>query len=318
MSEIVCQYRKASGISFNDCVILGRRFPDETGPESTECDFWILVNQPEAGDSTNTFAPWTFRSFVTDIWRAPSGVVYATDADLGGLYRFADIMDQSTPSTKIRLNDVSPEGLWGLDDDNLFVWGSRRTEDRNLHHLVFRWDGATWHELPPLPHAVVAIHGSAPDLAYAVGYQGLVARWDGSAWSTFEAPTDAIVSDVHVESPEELYAVTYAGELLEGDGKQWVLGGTNPHGAAPFSGVAKFQGEVYIGANGLGVMKRAPGGGGVIDFKQNIPATALEVRDNLIFTTDEVIVGTSDGERFKGAAKGSFGRHTAGKPIPPL
>jgi hypothetical protein len=299
--------------------MLGRRFPDDVGPISTESDFWILINEPmDGGRGTMTHAFWSFRSFVTGIWRSPAGRVYATDADLGGLYVFHDIMDTSRPSDKVKLDDITPEGIWGLSDDCIFVWGTRMDAQRQKSYPVFKYDGTTWRELPPLPHPTNAIHGVSPDVIYAVGWHGMVAKWNGGVWQEFPVPTREIVTDVHVESFDELYAVTNNGELLEGSASGWDHAGSNPLGATPFSSVAKFKGEVYIGANDVGLMKRASGGGAVEEFKPKVGAVHMDVGENLIVTCEDMIVGSADGQGFKSAAKGQFAVLTANKPIPPL
>lgn len=316
--EIECQYRIASGRGYDDCVVLGRRFPKHIGPVSTESDFWIIVNMPMPNDSTDIRAVWTVRSYVTGIWRAPSQAVYATDADLGGYYYFPDVMDLQRGADEIRLNDISPEGVWGLSDDCVFIWGTRMDDQRQKHYLVFQYDGSSWRELPPLPHPINAIHGTQPDLVYAVGWQGMVSKWNGSAWQQFPVPTQSIVNDVHVESFDEIYAVTNQGELLEGSASGWGAAGSNPLGPTPFSAVAKYKGEVYIGAGGVGLMKRASGGGAVEQFKPHVDTYHLESRENLTITSAARTVGTNDNQRFRTTAQDQFAALTKGKPIPDL
>lgn len=64
-------------------------------------------------------------------------------------------------------------------------------------------------------------------------------------------------------------------------------------------------------------MKRASGGG-VEEFKSNVGAVFMEVRDNLIITCSERISGSNDGQRFFSAGRDKLAELTANKPIPPL
>lgn len=255
---------------------------------------------------------------MTGIWRSPAGTVYATDADMGGLYVFQDIMDTNRPSDRVKLNGVTPEGVWGLSDDCVFVWGTRMDADRKKTYPVFRFDGSAWNELAPLPHPTNRIHGVSPDVIYACGWHGMIAKWNGGGWQEFPAPTREIVTGIHVESHDELYAVTNDGQLLEGSASGWDYSASNPLGATPFSSVAKFAGEVFVAANELGLMRRVSGGGALEVFKPKVTGVHMEARESLIVTCDNIVAGTFDGQDFKGAAKNQLALLTANKPIPPL
>lgn len=314
---LICQYRQSSGRSNMDCVVIGRRFLESVGPrgeDGTERDHYIIINEPAQDGLVTTHTLYQFQDFLTGLWRADAGHVFVTGAVLGGVYLFREIMDTQRGSEKMQLPDVTPEGVWGLDDSHVYVWGTRMDAGRNKTYPVFMFDGSTWSELPTLPHPCNKIHGTAPDCLYAVGWNGMIARWNGSAWDALATPFDGIITDVHVESPTEQYAVTLTGALLEGSGTAWEQTGQNPLGATPFSCVAKFRGEVYIGANEVGLMKRTVDGG-VAEFKPKLGAVHLEARETLIITCATRISGSGDGERFASCAVDAFAKNTANSPL---
>jgi hypothetical protein len=301
---LVCQYVRASGRAYDDCVILGRRFLDGIGPIPDETDYWVLINEPGPDETTLTHTRWAWKNFLTGIWRSPSGRVYVSDGTLAGVHVFFDVMDLDQPPVDYLLPDgAAPEGIWGLSDECVFTWGTRMDAQRNKTYPVFRFDGKVWHELPSPGRPVEMMHGIAPDLVYAVGWGGLIARWNGAAWTEFPAPTREILTDVHVETWDELYAVGGQGIFLEGSASGWGFAGSNPLGPVPFASVAKYQGEVYLGAQGVGLMKRAAGGGAIEEFKPNIAAGHMEVRENLIITCRSELVGTSDNVSFYSSAE---------------
>ena len=106
-------------------------------------------------------------------------------------------------------------GVWGLHDECVFTWGLRGGAN-----VLYRFDGRTWNELPA-PGEILAMHGVAPDLVYAVGRDGLVARWDGRHWTKVVTPGLGVLTDVFVVDEDEMYAVGSGGQLLQGSIHGW-------------------------------------------------------------------------------------------------
>lgn len=316
---LVCQYVRASGRAFDDCVVLGRRFRENIGPISEESDYWLVVHQPAPDGAVMVYTRWSWKSFLTGLWRSPSGRVYVSDATLGGVHIFEDVMDHArAPIDFVLPDDVGTEGIWGLSDVCVFTWGTRMDAQRRKSYPVFRFDGKVWHELPSPGKPVEMMHGIAPDLVYAVGWEGLISKWNGSTWTEFPTPTREIITAVHVESWDELYAVGAQGTFLEGSASGWGFAGSNPLGPVPFAGVAKYKGEVYLGAQGAGLMKRAPGGGSVVEFKPKVDGGHMEARENLIITCPSRTVGTSDNQTFRSSPRDKFFELTQSQRIMPL
>ena len=322
MSQLICRYRRASGDAFNDCVFVGRRYRADIGPggeDGRDRDHCILRNEP-VGDRATTHANWWFEDFITDIWRTRGGAAYATGAALEGVYYFEDPADTSRLSEKLVPPDrLVPEGVWGLDDGPVYVWGTRVDAQRQRTHHVAVWEGGAWRELPYLLSPITSVHGVSPSCLFAVGYDGMVAKWNGDAWRQLGPQSPHIVHDVHVASEDEIYAVDFGGQLLEGNANEVSVVATNPHtddhGPKRLHAVAKFKGQLYAGSEEDGLMRRNPGGP-VEAFKPKIDVRAMESRENLIITCANMIAGTSDNLAFAGAAVGSLAEISANRPLP--
>ncbi|MBX3131218.1 MAG: hypothetical protein KF718_31150 [Polyangiaceae bacterium] len=78
-----------------------------------------------ANDEVRYWGPWP--NIVPALWRAlPSGRVYVCDASQGAVHIYDDVM--GTDRSLIRRVELgfAPEGIWGLDEKHIYVWGIRR------------------------------------------------------------------------------------------------------------------------------------------------------------------------------------------------
>lgn len=296
-------YSSASGLSYADCVYIGRRWRDAYGTNLTDSDFWILVNRPEPGVESQTYTRWgPWKNILTGLWRAlPSGIVYVADASQRSIHVYDDVMDQSREPRRYPLR-FAPEGIWGLDDQHVFTFGTAKDPSGNLEYPVARFDGRAWHELPNPGFPISKMHGIAPDFVYAAGWRGGMARWDGRGWSVFPMPTGEVFSDVFVAGPDEMYATGHNGSLLEGSASGWGVITRTIDDRLPFTCVAKWNDQLWVGGGAQGLFRRIGATDQLELVKEGIRAASFDIRGNtLLITADIAIAGTTDGQSFRGA-----------------
>lgn len=198
IDDLNCEYYWASGATFEDCAWLTRRWRDSYGTTLSDSDF--LVCATDNGDDVEYWGPWP--NILPALWRAlPSGRVYVPDASQGSVHVYDDVMDADP--TKIRRFELgfAPEGVWGLDEQRVYVWGIRNAGPASQAPHLACFDGKSWQEVPSPGFYITKMHGLAPDLIYAAGRDAGLARWDGRAWTVFRMPTGEILSDVSWPGP---------------------------------------------------------------------------------------------------------------------
>ncbi len=314
MSKMQCEYLSASGASADDCAIMGRRTVKGRG-RGAGSDDWVLVNQPGGDDSTDTesWGPWSMGLY--GIWRAPSKRTFVA----AGAGVYADVGQDESEPTHYSFDQVSREfpidfmkGIWGLAEDCVFAWGSRKNMYGETSR-VFRFDGKAWKLHSDLDRPVTALHGSSPEHLCAVGDKGL-STWDGSTWTHAKLPRKGKLLDVFVESEEQAYAVGAGGVFLAATGGDWKVAGEGPLQKAPLLAVAVFQGELYVGAGAAGLLRRSADGALKV-FKDNVLAVDLEAREQLVITEPNCVTSTADNQSFTAAGEDMLAELTEGQPI---
>jgi hypothetical protein len=307
-------YQFAIGPAVDDCVMLGVRYDPDFGidPAQVEQAIIELVPGESEDDDVTMHVRWRVKALLTGIWRSPSRTVYVADSNDPAIWRFRDLAQRQEV---LSLPKVYPEGVFGLDDEHVYVWGSRkRGEDHEFPFL--RWDGRQWIELPMPGYRIVSMHGLAPDLLYAVGRDGFVGRFDGSAWKRFPVPTEEILRSVHVVGRDEIYACGYNGTVLEGSASGWGRIAENYIDQAPLLSVAKFKGQLYLAGGPQGVLRRVRNTDRIEVVKDNILATWFDATaDHLLITCDEEICGTNDGKNWVSVAEGYYADVVGNQPL---
>jgi len=270
----------ASGLARSDFHFLALRFDQRYGFKPSEGESWILRYKDGTLSSLRGGLSW-----FTGLWHSPEGHVYVSDAATGvdvnpdpGL-RAAPWQEHKLPATLA--------GVWGLDDRFVLAYGIHRGKG-----VMFRFDGKKWAPMES-PGEIYGVHGLAPNLIYAVGVRGLIARWDGARWHKIPSPTKAVLAGVYVADEGEMYAVG-DGVVLQGSLHGWTEAA---EGDTHMVGVAKWKGEVFIGAAGAGLMKLKKNK--LVPVDPELKAERIDARGELLVSSPDAIAISSDGKDFK-------------------
>jgi hypothetical protein len=276
--KLTCSVRDASGPSLSTCHFLLSRYDERFGFKPDSGESWIYQK-----DATGSHALRGQGGWYTGLWRSAAGKVYVA-------FSVGQVLVNPDPRPRVApwREDPVPgvlSGVWGLHDECVFVWGIRGGKN-----VVYRFDGSKWEELPSPPGEILAMHGIAPDLVYAVGRGDLLAHWNGKTWRKVVSPARGVLVDVFVASESEMYAVGSNKQLLQGSVHGWteVL-----EGPGSLYAVAKWKGDVWVGAADHGLMKLD--GAKLLPVKPNIKARRLDARDELLISSPDMIAGTKDG-----------------------
>lgn len=309
--EIETSYYRGSGTVSEAYCFLAQRYERDVGFKSGEAESWVMsLSKNELGKlSFKTL--WASDSWFTDIWRSPAGITYVSDADLGEVST-AQLPTDASPVPWKRTKVGSPiYGLWGLDDSCVFAWGSAHKGG----YPMFRHDGKGWNRIADPGFRIYGLHGTAPDLVYAVGDAGQIARFDGGGWQSFPSPTSELLTSVFVVGGDEIYACGRQGSLLEGSATGWGKIAEGPGLPGPLHAVAKWNDHLWVGAGKFGLLRRVGKTDKLESFKPKVLAEHFDVRKELVATCPTLIGFTLDGSDFNGGGVDMLRKLRSGKAL---
>ena len=294
MRTLDVRFHSASGLSSDNVCCLATRYDTEIGIKPPWCDSWLVYE-----DAAGASAVYGRQGWFTGLWYSAGNRAFISSAHQQIIVIHDLPAYQDQPRT--RFDDprwterhdfpATMMGVFGLSDDYVLAWGNKDAKTG----AMYLWNGQTWREIPSPGPNVTAVHGIARDLIYAVGYFGFIARWDGARWHTIPPVTKVILVAVTVVSPDEIYACGDGGVLLDGSVHGWALGLEWPK---PLFGVAKFCGDLWVGAQVDGLMKRDRDT--LVPVKPNIKAELLDARQDLIISAALAPCTSQDGVAFLG------------------
>lgn len=298
--------RHASGRTDADTVALGYRYRDEAAIREDEVESWVFFTRTDGLSSAASFA-----TYVNGLWCSKAGLAYLTTADGEVLCARIDRASAADRYVEVRRDtlDVALTGIWGLDDQHVYSFGGAPDRPGKIRFF----DGRSWSALPDAPAWVLHMHGCAPDCVYAVG-QKTVFRWDGKAWHETGLRAALSLASVWVENPDEIYVTDAGGTLFEGSSSGFI---TRAQWSGPLDGVAKWQGEIWLGGQKAGLLKVVATTNRIEAVKPNVFTAALDAREYLVIAADEMVVFSKDGKSFWQVGRGSFEKFCRDRPFLP-
>jgi hypothetical protein len=309
--SLVTVYHSASGPAYDNCCFLGQRFDSEQGYHPGDSECWVLQATPTPDGDVSVTHQYGTQRWLTGLWRSPRGVVYVSDST-GEMHLNPDLAADDSHQRWMRQKlKASLDGVWGLDDSNVFAWGGT-FDDR---FSVFRWDGRTWSEMPSPGFDVRAVHGLSPTLLCAVGRKGGIGLWDGNQWTRISAPLADDLVSVFVAGADEYYATSAGGALLEGSRSGWGKVAQGPGPGTPLFGVAKWHGELWVAAGVFGLLRRKGTSSELEVVKPNIRANGFDAREALVICSFDMVAGTVDGSDYDAIGVDSLADARSGKAL---
>jgi hypothetical protein len=302
-SEFQYHYALVSGRTVDDSIAVGYKFRDQAdfrGGNVQSWAFYFTANE----DSTQVNTPGRWPGYVSGVWLSDSGRVYVALAHgelaiYDGVRTFNELSSENVPTAL--------SGIWGLDDQHVYAYGGSPGESGQ----VFFYDGKRWKKLPEAPEWLLHVHGCAPDCVYGIGTRSAY-RWDGKQWHPTALRATLSLACVWVESPDEIWATDGGGVLFEGSADGW---SERARSDAPLVGVARWQGDVWLGGESAGLLRLKGKSKKIEVVKPNIPTRYFESREQLLIANPEHIIFSATGKRFEAFAEDLFQEITEDKPF---
>jgi hypothetical protein len=284
------EFKRVSGETHRDCHFLAVRYDERIGNSRDTGEHYVVQI---AGNEVH--AVIKTRTWLLGLWRSRSGRVFVCDADGGA--RVSDSGTTGPPRWSTQQLPAVLSGIWGLDDHLAFTWGRGDGPDG---HVIFQWDGRAWHPMES-PGRVESVCGTAPDLIYAGGDDGLLARWNGQRWSRVPTPGSGRIGGIRVVSGEEMYAIRDGQILMDGSVHGWSdrcdLG-------QPILALEPFRGELWVSTLNDGLCKLS--GTTLVPVRPKFKPLVLDARVGLLAADRERLVFSETGDAFEAISIDTF------------
>ncbi len=275
--------------------------PRQAAKYTIECvDIWpdrgkglayLTVQTSEAKDSwrsivytTKDFATYDpeavydVHRWVVSMWLSPTGTFYAIDSR-------GELIANGKPGGFITKKPLLR--IWGLSSKQLFVIGRAG--------LVMRLDGKQWIDMSIKGAGIVyRIGGTALDRLFAATAKGLY-RWNGSTWRAVTLPKKVALRGLYVDKTDVLVAGEkgFCATVAEAGDAVTVI-----PGAGDFHAVARFGGEIYVGAGAAGILMARKGA--LVAAKSDIPARSLAASSKQLVVAGLNAMASFDGTTWTG------------------
>jgi len=288
------RFDQLTGTSVDRCAWVGYRALPFAAHDPTRMESWVVL-------PSETFAPEGARlvglelgvpGFLTGLWYAPSGRLFASDFH-GRIY-VREIDERALPSW--RVEDwgelVELHGVWGLDDHHVYVWGRDAYGPRMWQTFEGRFVGM---QAPPGPTTFV--RGCSPECLYAAGAGGALAHWNGHGWRPVPIQSVRPATGLCVVSEDEIWLTTDMGKLFEGTSHGWAL---RAELDGPLCDVMRWRGQLLLAAKDRGLLQLDEPTNGISPVDLMLPAIGLAGdTDTLLALTEDYLAVSKDGRKFE-------------------
>ncbi|MCA9608455.1 MAG: hypothetical protein KC619_22780 [Myxococcales bacterium] len=285
-----------TGHALGRCAFMGYRAPAQTVPRPAFMESWSLQPSAELDDGAREIrVDLGLRGFVTGLWMAPSGTLYAVDFD-GRLYVQRPDGAARSWETQDWGRLVELHGIAGLAEDCAFVWG----RDANQPRMWELFEGRFVNMTAP-PSRLTCVAGAHAQCVYAAGPAGYLARWDGAEWHRIAIRSMRPATALHVVDEDEIWLTTDMGKLFEGSRHGW---GLRAEMEVPLCGVRRWRGELFVAAKDHGLWKLDGRSSRFAPVDLMLPAIGFAGdEDTLLVLTEDYLAVTHDGVEFEVVAR---------------
>jgi hypothetical protein len=269
-----------------------------TGPALTSCALlahhgdrsWVVAVRAGTTEPLQLGVRLEVPTGLAALWRTDAGGLFAADP-AGKVWMADDPFGPAAGHWRSQELGLVLRGVHGRGDD-VVVWGLRPSDGAAV---LARFDGTTWSPIPGPGFRLASVRVGA-DGVWAVGDDGL-ACWDGEGWSILEGVGALTALDVG----DEVLVAAADGTVSAGGRAGFRVLGQGPE--RPWA-VAAWRGGVWVGgASGLYQL-----GAGRVRERE---VSALDGRGELLVTTPDLLMATTDGAKFAGGLRGTLA-HLAG------
>jgi hypothetical protein len=292
--NITTSYYSASGQSLDSCYYIGNRYNDDWGYRPLEAECWIISHHALPKDQVGMTTHLGTTAFLTNLWTSPSGALFVcnvTDSKIAHRTSPLGTVAKQFEETQFA---TSISRVWGLHDQLVFAWGT--TWQGRTH--MYRYNGVEWLEIPAPKFPVYSMHGRDEGSLYAVG-KGGAATWNGKKWSYLKV--QETLTSVFTTAKNEVYSTTAQGNFLKLSGKEWLAAIKESSPFFPFLDVAEWQGEIFVAGGVRGLFRYEQKKAKMTCVKDNLFATNLDSRGDLLITCKNEIASTANGKDFYSA-----------------
>lgn len=283
-----------TGTAPQRCAFVGYRREPLTVVNPFRMESWVVLpgDSVAAGGQRAVSLELGRRGHISGLWHGPSGDLYATE--LHGRVHVRRT-DQESGTRTWQLQDWGPSvelhGVWGLDEQTVFVWG----RDAHQYRLWCLFEGR-FVAMPAPRTPITVLRGCSQRCLYAAGSGGSLFRWDGIGWRSVAIRSMRPATGLVVVNEDEIWLTTDMGKLFEGTSHGWAQ---RAQVKGPLCDVMRWRGRLLLAGAEQGLLELVGLGHRILPVATRYPVIGLAGDDSLLLAlTEDCLLASIDGQEF--------------------